>query len=103
MALDDTLTWLARPETQRGSRRTGHVLREFALDAVPMLEPRWQTRALLGQQLTPSFIAAALFILVTAAGILVRSVCVGHFGRRDAEIVRAPRRRSRPSHGAVSW
>jgi hypothetical protein len=42
----------------------------LALDAVPMLEPRWQTRAALGQQLVPSFIAAALFILVTAAGIL---------------------------------
>lgn len=42
----------------------------LALDAVPMLEPGWQTRAALGQQLVPSFIAAALFILVTAAGIL---------------------------------
>jgi hypothetical protein len=42
----------------------------LALDAVPMLEPYWQTRAALGQQLVPSFIAAALFILVTAAGIL---------------------------------
>lgn len=43
---------------------------ELALDAVPMIEPHWQTRAALGQQLTPSFIAAGLFILVTGAGIL---------------------------------
>lgn len=42
----------------------------LALDAVPMLEPRWQTRAAFGQQLVPAFIAAGLFILVTAAGIL---------------------------------
>lgn len=66
----NTLTWLAglKPNVARAEPATLSV--EFALDAVPMLEPRWQTRALLGQQLTPSFIAAALFILVTAAGIL---------------------------------
>jgi hypothetical protein len=65
-----TLTWLAglKPNVARAEPATLSV--EFALDAVPMLEPRWQTRALLGQQLTPAFIAAALFILVTAAGIL---------------------------------
>lgn len=65
-----TPTWLAgmKGNVARGEPATLSL--EFALDAVPMLEPRWQTRALLGQQLTPSFIAAALFILVTAAGIL---------------------------------
>lgn len=46
------------------------LIADLALDAVPMLEPQWQTRAALGQQLVPSFIAAGLFILVTAAGIL---------------------------------
>ena len=43
---------------------------ELALDAVPMLESHWQRRALLGRELTPAFIAAALFIIVTAGGIL---------------------------------
>jgi hypothetical protein len=43
---------------------------ELALDAVPMLESHWQRRALLGRELTPAFIAAAMFIIVTAAGIL---------------------------------
>jgi hypothetical protein len=62
-ALVATKTSVARTET-------AVVTATLALDAVPMLEPRWQTRAALGQQLTPSFIAAGLFILVTAAGIL---------------------------------
>jgi predicted membrane protein DUF2207 len=52
------------------SSEPGILHTELALDAVPMLEPRWQTRAALSQQLTPSFIAAGLFILVTGAGIL---------------------------------
>jgi predicted membrane protein DUF2207 len=43
---------------------------ELALDAVPMAEPRWQTRAALGRQLTPAFIAAGLFIVITGVGIL---------------------------------
>ncbi len=85
-----TLTWLAglKPNVARAEPATLSV--EFALDAVPMLEPRWQTRALLGHQLTPSFIAAALFILVTAAGILY-AIRLQYFHRpRDAEIVPRP-------------
>jgi hypothetical protein len=46
------------------------VTTELALDAVPMAEPRWQTRAALGRQLTPAFIAAGLFIVITGVGIL---------------------------------
>jgi hypothetical protein len=46
------------------------VTTELALDAVPMAEPRWQTRAALARQLTPAFIAAGLFIVITAGGIL---------------------------------
>jgi hypothetical protein len=53
-----------------GRTETALLNASLALDAVPMLEPRWQTRAALGQQLVPAFIAAGLFILVTAAGIL---------------------------------
>jgi hypothetical protein len=57
-------------KTSIASNEAGILHAELALDAVPMIEPRWQTRALLGQQLAPSFIAAGLFILVTGAGIL---------------------------------
>jgi len=46
------------------------VTTELALDAEPMAEPRWQTRAALARQLTPAFIAAGLFIVITAGGIL---------------------------------
>jgi hypothetical protein len=59
----------------------------LALDAVPMLEPRWQTRAAFGQQLTPAFIAAGLFILVTAAGILW-AIRLQLRGSRDADLSR---------------
>jgi Predicted membrane protein (DUF2207) N-terminal domain len=58
--------------TKRGIPRAepAVVTTELALDAVPMAEPRWQTRAALARQLIPAFIAAGLFILITAGGIL---------------------------------
>jgi Predicted membrane protein (DUF2207) N-terminal domain len=68
--------WTSTPDRFVGTKTNiarlepGILHAELALDAVPMIEPRWQTRAALGQQLTPSFIAAGLFILVTGAGIL---------------------------------
>ncbi len=86
-----TTTANALVATKSSIARTerGILTVELALDAVPMLEPRWQTRAALGQQLTPSFIAAGLFILVTGAGILW-AIRLQYFrAPRNADVARA--------------
>ncbi len=99
-----TLTWLAGLKPNVASRRTGHAIRGVRA------RRRADARARAGRrercsasQLTPSFIAAALFILVTAAGILY-AIRLQYFRRpRDAEIVPRPRTSLEAFAWPVSW